>query len=83
MTFRIHDLRHQTVSPTYLHSDRFNRRIFIRPGWNRIRISLTDVKSAPGKRLMDMTEIRDFSFFASRLKQPLTLYVDKVYLSMD
>jgi hypothetical protein len=78
--FRVHDHQHRTVQPTYLHVDRFTLYTFLDPGWNHVRISLDEVKNAPRGRVMDMSRIVDTGFYASYLKAPRTLYVDRVWL---
>lgn len=81
LTLRIHDVRHQTVPPTYLTNDRFNRRLSLVQGWNAIKIDLAEVRQAPRTRMMDMQNIADISFFLSSVKSPKTLYLDQIYLS--
>ncbi len=83
LTVRVHDDRHQTVEPSYLFNDRFNKRFQIVKGWNKIRIDLAEVKQAPHKRAMDMQNIADISFFLSSVKSAKTLYLDRVYLSVE
>jgi hypothetical protein len=81
ITVRVHDDRHQTVKPTYLFNDRFNKRFKLFKGWNMVKVDLAEVKQAPRKRAMDMQKIADISFFLSSVKSPKTLYLDRIYLS--
>ncbi len=80
LTFKVYDARHRSVRPTFRHSDRFNRQYQLKKGWNRIQIQLADIQQSPENRDMDMSEIVNLSFFVGRLKQPSTIYLDKVYL---
>ncbi len=81
ITIRVHDVIHQTVQPRNLFSDRYNRQYQLESGWNQIEIELGDIEQAPNSRKMDMSQIVDVSFFASRLERPLTIYLDRIYLS--
>ena len=64
----------------YIYADRFNENITLRNGWNTIDIPLSNIINAPGGRLMDIHEIRVFSFFADKLNQPVTIYIDDIHL---
>lgn len=81
LTVRVHDAIHQTVEPTHLFNDRFNKRFTLVKGWNAIKIDLIEVRLAPRKRAMDMINVADISFFLSSVKSPKALYLDQVYLS--
>lgn len=81
LTLKVFDSQHRSVEPTYLYSDRFNRPYQIQNGWNRIRVSLQEISSAPQKREMNLSEIAGLQLFAVRLKQPETIYLDRIYLS--
>jgi hypothetical protein len=83
LSVRVHDDRHQTVKPTYLSNDRFNKRFKLVKGWNTIKIDLSEVKQAPHKRAMDMQKIVNISFFMSSIRNPKTLYLDQIYLSQN
>jgi VanZ family protein len=78
ITCRIHDRRHEGGEQRY--EDRFNKRIYLRQGWNDLRIDLGEVVRAPVGRTMDLGEIRGVGFFASRLPAPRTIFVDYVRL---
>ncbi len=56
--------------------DRFNRRLAIRPGANRVTVALADVEQAPRDRRMEMDRIRNITLFAVRPAEPLDVYVD-------
>ena len=81
LTLRVHDWRHQNVQPAYQFDDRYNYSIMLQPGWNRLSYSLQAIKNAPKDRPMDMARIADVSFFITRLRAPVTLYLDRIYLS--
>jgi hypothetical protein len=81
ITVRIHDELHETGSRSYEFDDRFNRHFELKQGWNYLHIPLAEVEKAPTGRRMDMTHIRDISFFSIELPQPRTLFLDKIYLS--
>jgi len=63
--------------------DRFNRRLTIQPGANRIAIDLAEVEQAPRGRRMDMTNVRNITLFAVEPEEPFTVYVDAVRLEMN
>ncbi len=46
-----------------------------------IQIELADLQNSPKNRDMNMSEIVYLSFFSTRLKIPLTVYLDKVFLA--
>jgi hypothetical protein len=66
LTLRIHDARHDQA-----YTDRFNRRLTLAPGENRIRIPLARVRDAPAGRRMDMTDIAGIMLFAASPGRPL------------
>lgn len=74
ITCRIHDKWHEDRGNKY--SDRYNVNLTLNPGWNNIRIPLSDVASAPKERRMDMAGIRSIGFFVTRLKKEMNIYVD-------
>ena len=77
-TCRIHDRQH--VRGTQRYADRFNRRFFLKPGWNAIAIPLRDVQKAPQDRTMDMKQIMAMGIFTVQLPEPRTVYLDYVRL---
>jgi len=60
--------------------DRFDRRIQVSPGLNRISIPLIDIRRAPIARDMDMGAIRTFSLFVHKPADTFTLYLDNFRL---
>jgi hypothetical protein len=76
LTIRIHDDKHNNQ-----YADRFNRSYNLEQGWSVVSIPLVEVRQALASRQMDLTRIRDISFFTIRLSQPRILYLDSIYLS--
>ncbi len=81
LTLKVYDEQHRSERSGGFYSDRFNREYQLETGWNSIKIDLEDIQLAPKTREMDMSQIAKVSFFATRLKQPLTIYLDRVYLN--
>lgn len=76
---RIHDAAHRRHGNRY--EDRFNTRFLLRPGWNDLEVSLQQVATAPKNRPMDMQAIEGFGLFVVEQEQPLSLFLDHVYLA--
>jgi hypothetical protein len=57
------------------YKDRFNVKIPLRPGPNRLRVSLDEVREAPEQREMDMAAIRSIMLFVVRPETPVLLYL--------
>lgn len=77
LTVRIHDELHNNQ-----YDDRFNQHFELKEGWNELKIPLEEVKTDLKERQMDLTRVRDISFFSSSLPQPRDLYLDSIYLSI-
>lgn len=69
LVLRIHD-RHHNQS----YSDRFNRNLWIEQGENRFRIPLVEIRKAPARRDMDMSQIAGLILFATDLARPVSFY---------
>lgn len=78
ITCRIHDWRHEEGEQRY--EDRFNKGFLLRPGWNGLKVDLSEVASAPISRKMDLGKIRVVGLFAKKLPAPRTIFVDYVRL---
>lgn len=78
MTLRVHDARHELGN--YAHTDRFNTRIILEPGWNYYRFDLQTIAAAPQGRTMELSLIRGVEIFASGLTQPKTIFLDNLRL---
>lgn len=75
LNIRIEDAQHDQT-----YADRFNRQIAVQPGYNRIIISLAEVRDAPASREMNMKAVRSFSLFAYRPSNSFTVYLDNFSL---
>lgn len=64
LNIRVHDRTHRNGDQPY--DDRFNLSVDLAPGFQSIRIALTDLQSAPTGRQMDMTEIDGLVVFATQ-----------------
>jgi hypothetical protein len=62
------------------YTDRFNRRLGIRPGLNALSIPLAEVRDSPRGRKMQLTRIRRVAFFAVQPPAPFALYFDSLKL---
>ena len=79
MICRIHDRQHHRNG--YRYRDRFNRRVDLHHGWNKIKINLDEVRQAPEGREMDMSKIVNWALFAVDIEHQQEIYLDYVYLS--
>ncbi|MGD8174907.1 hypothetical protein [Marinimicrobium sp. ARAG 43.8] len=78
ITLRINDIEHDRTDHAY--DDRFNERVQLVHGWNRIRVNLRDVQRAPQNRRMNMGQIRRLLLFTTEQKASQRLYLDNVRL---
>ncbi|WP_148863679.1 VanZ family protein [Marinobacter fonticola] len=79
MTLRVNDVVHDRGRNAY--NDRYNRRLPLQSGMNRVRIPLSEIRDAPASRTMDMDEIRRLVIFTTQLEQRRELYLQE--LSLD
>lgn len=75
LALRIDDVLHDNA-----YSDRFNRRLVIRPGVNHISIPLADVQRAPRGREMNTARVRSLVLFAVRPTEAFSVWVDGIRL---
>jgi len=75
LTLRVHDAAHDNR-----YGDRFNTRLMVTPGANRLTIPLEEIRRAPAGREMDLSRIRGIVLFAYRLNHPVHLYLGTVRL---
>ena len=75
LVIRVHDATHDQR-----YADRFNRRLTIEPGVNRIAIPIDDIRRAPDRREMDLGRVRGIVIFAYKLERPLHLYLGPMRL---
>ncbi|HSX84531.1 MAG TPA: hypothetical protein VLE50_03955, partial [Cellvibrio sp.] len=78
MTLRVHDARHELGN--YAHTDRFNTRIVLEPGWNEYRFALQTIADAPQGRKMELPLIRGVEIFASGLTEQKIIFLDNLRL---
>jgi hypothetical protein len=78
LTCRVDDADHAISGFDY--QDRFNRRLWIHPGWNAIEIAMNDIRDSPRTRSMDLARIRSVMIFAVQLAHERTIYIDAVRL---
>ena len=78
MTLRVHDARHELGN--YSHSDRFNTRIVVEPGWNKYRFELQTIAEAPEGRTMELSLIRGVEIFTSGLTESRIIFLDNLRL---
>ncbi len=83
LTLRIHDRAHETGPRAFEYSDRFNRSFRLQPGWNELTVPLEDIRKAPTRRAMDLSQLVDLSLFVTRLKQTRILYLQRIELLSD
>jgi hypothetical protein len=72
---RIHDTQHNQK-----YSDRYNQILTILPGLNLIEVDLNKIKHSPKSRELDLSSIVTIGLFMTRLKEPVTLYIDDIQL---
>jgi VanZ family protein len=75
---RIHDGEHDRRGPSY--GERYNTAFRLTPGWTALTIDLAAAERGPAARHLDMSDIRGFMLFVSRLPAPCTIFLDNVRL---
>ena len=78
INLKVYDKAH--IHNGYNFSDRFNKEILLKPGWNHISVSVSEVFNAPKNRIMNSTEVKSFSLFVEQTNVPLTFYLDSLML---
>jgi VanZ family protein len=81
INLKIYDSQH--ISNGYNFSDRFNRELILRSGWNDFDIPVKDILEAPHDRLMDLANIVSVSLFLDHLNDSMTIYFDGLRLSYN
>jgi len=64
-------------------SDRYNQVFNLKPGWNKLRVSLDDIQHAPASRLMDVNDIALVSLFLIAPEVNVSFYIDDIHLLAD
>lgn len=78
LVVRISDTQHDLNGHSF--NDRFNQRITLHPGWNRVSFNIEDIRSAPQCRAMQMDSINYITIFAAKLSEPYEFYLDAIKL---
>lgn len=78
VVLRISDRQHELSNQDY--SDRFNQRLLLVPGLNRVKINLQEIHQAPAKRLMDLDNIYLLKLFLPEDRSSAELHLNKMYL---
>jgi len=76
--FRINDEGHGGA-----YKDRFNRRLTILPGANRIEFPLSEIRDSPESRQMDLSRIVRMALYGHRPEERFTLYFSTLRLTRD
>jgi hypothetical protein len=64
----------------WAHNDRFYKFIVLKPGWNSVEISISDIEKAPAKRHLDIRDIQGLHIYTKRLPRPRVAYLDDIRL---
>jgi VanZ family protein len=78
LVLRISDYQHDQGAQDF--NDRFNHRFELHSGWNSLRISLDDIRTAPKGREMQLEQVTNVELFSMRLPQARVYYWDNVRL---
>lgn len=81
LTVAIRDREHTLRGGAY--RDRFNRRFELAPGWNDIRIPITEIQAAPQERTLDVSAIEHVIFFTGKVEATRMFHLDAVRLTRD
>jgi len=75
LVLRIHDKTHNNSF-----SDRFNKKLEIKPGLNNVEISLEKIRYGPVNRELDLTNIAGIILFSRNLEQRSWFEISNIYL---
>ncbi|MES2822916.1 MAG: hypothetical protein V4732_04890 [Pseudomonadota bacterium] len=78
LVIRISDLRHELGDND--RTDRFNKKLHIAHGWNRVDIPVATIQQAPSTRKLEMDSITSIVIFSTRLPIAQDIYVDNILL---
>lgn len=78
IVLRIHDRLHKQHH--FELSDRFNRKLMMKPGTQRIVIPLSEVANAPKSRKMDMQHLEELMLFTMQSSTTHHLQIHRIYL---
>jgi len=66
----------------YIASDRYNKILLLKPGWNTYKIKLMEIEKAPLSRELNLHEVAEFSFYMEKSGVAISLNIDNIYLSI-
>lgn len=75
LAIRVHDAAHDRR-----YADRFNMRLVVQPGRNRVVIPLERIRRAPDRRDMDLAHVKGILLFTAGLQRRTHLYLGPVAL---
>jgi len=78
VNIRIHDRNHRLGDQPY--EDRFNKTIRLLPGHNTVFIPLEEIRDAPAKRKMDLSQINEIIIFGTRMEAGRTFQLLEIRL---
>lgn len=78
LVIRISDLKHELGNNDL--TDRFNKKLNITQGWNRVEIPVATIQQAPSTRQLEMDAITSIVIFSMRLPIAQDIYVDNILL---
>jgi len=78
---RVYDRQHRQTG--YLQNDRFNYNINLNPGWNTLKIKLSEIYRAPQNRQMNMDVMGGVCLFMHNLKNTKSIHLDNIHLSKE
>jgi len=79
MILKISDRIHKERG--YIASDRYNKMLLLKPGWNAYKIKLMEIEEAPLSRELNLHEVAEFSFYMEKSSVTISLNIDDIYLS--
>lgn len=62
------------------YDDRFHRKVTLRPGWQRIKIPISLIETAPRNRVMPLDKVAAIQLFSVDLPSKCTFFIDDIRL---
>jgi len=78
LTLSIYDQSDRNTRTNYF--NRFNEKLVLQSGWNKIRIPIQEIHNAPLKRLLSLERIAGMMLYSMKLESPVTVYIDNIRL---
>ena len=66
--------------PSELSADRFETTLLVKPGKNKFRVPIEDIRHGPIQRTLDLDEMVLFSIFVTNLEESALLFLDDIRL---